>query len=65
MIVVAQAAVSMKGSSKPKALPQIKFHNQSIYNADGTLTGTDSIKEIVHAWMIIQEHVELISFGAT
>src|SRR3954469_10240437 len=36
-----------------------------VYNADGTLNGTGSIKEIVHTRMIIQEHVELISFGVT
>src|SRR5205823_10877461 len=36
-----------------------------VYNADGTLNGTGSIKEIVHAQMIIKSHVELISFGIT
>src|SRR3954462_6179426 len=36
-----------------------------VYNADGTLNGTGSIKEIVHARIIIKEHVELISFRVT
>src|SRR4051794_40583392 len=31
-----------------------------IYNTDRTLNGTGAIKEIVHAWLVIQNHVELI-----
>src|SRR3954464_15786227 len=36
-----------------------------IYNADETQNGTGAIKEIVHTWMIIQNHVELILFRVT
>src|SRR3954462_419099 len=34
-----------------------------VYNTNGTLNGTGSIKEIIHTQMIIKEHVQLISFG--
>src|SRR4051794_7153204 len=52
--------VRAKGITMNKIPQPIPAHN-----ADRTLNGTGSIKEIVHAQMIINEHVELISFGVT
>lgn len=55
-----------QGFMKVKGITTCKLPQPiPVCNADGTLNGTGSIKEIVHAQMIIKEHVELISFGVT